>query len=237
MKNICCVLLMLFLAEGTFPLFAQQSLDLEGTDGLGSLSAELPDMEQLRPKWGYGVRLSNLILGKDWGQYLHTSLELGVFVNYNMKRHTVGLENNLSLAKARTDIHLLNCVSGESIDLYEWFASYGYRVVNNTLWRVTPSVGVSLFHLHNLIIEGVEGQNYSIDGYGPSAGLQVEYKYKRILKESSKSASGYKYSERTIGLGFQTKYIVSQPFYDSQFSSLERRKGWAYSLNLSWGIN
>lgn len=239
MKRMCCVLLMLFLAEGSFPLFAQQSLDKEGTDGFGSLSAELPIPEQLRSKWGYGVRLSNLILGEDLGQYLNTRLGLGLFVNYNMKRHAVGLESNLSFARARTEIHLLDCGSGESIELYEWFASYGYRVVNNTLWRVTPSVGASLFHLSNFIIEGARGHNFSIEGYGPSAGLQVEYKYKRIRKESSKSTNGYKYSERTIGLGFQTKYIVSQPFYtvNSQFSSLERRKGWVYSLNLSWGIN
>ena len=239
MKRMCCVLLMLFLAESTFPLFAQQSLDMEGMDDFGSLSAELPDIEQLRSKWGYGVRLSNMSLSKDLGQYLDTRLGLGLFVIYNMKRHTVGLESNLSVAKARTDIPVLYCGPGESIDLNEWIASYGYRVVNNTLWRVTPSVGVSLFHLSNFIIEGVEGHNYSIEGYGPSAGLQVEYKYKRILKESSKSTSGYKYSERTIGLGFQTKYIVSQPFYtvNSQLSSLERRKGWVYSLNLSWGIN
>ena len=229
---------MLVLAEGALPLFAQSTLGLaEKEESIyhDSLSAKLPDIEQLRPRWGFGARFSYLIPGENFGQYLNTRFGIGLLVNYNIKRHVVSLESSFFGAKTRTDIPLLESESGQSLDLSEWFASYGYRVVNKTFWRITPNVGASLFHLNNSLCRN----NYSIDGYGPSAGMQVEYKYKRILKESPKSAKRYNYAERTIGLAFHTSYIISQPYYpvNSQFSYLVRQKGWAYCLSLTWGMN
>lgn len=119
-------------------------------------------------RWGMGVSCGFSGVGGQLHHYFGNGLGMGFYFDMGLKRHFLTLGFAFAGSRCRdTVFHVSNpnedLWTGDRLAVLDLFAAYGFSVVDNARYRVTPFVGY-----------GLVGYFFTPDGdgnsFGPSAG-------------------------------------------------------------------
>ena len=206
-----------------------ERLTHETLASLDSTAAILPDVRNWKAPWTISLHPLYLIPTGEARTYIRPSVAIGITFDKWIKRHWFSLEGNLYSGKSLAAYPEGNWAKGQSYNLTNWRATYGYSVINSNYWQLTPRIGAATFGISPLAADKYKARANVVLGdihtAGPSVGLQAEYKYRRRLQLFPPAGDGCRYSESTIGVCFDATRTFSKSQPD----------GWYYSVALVWG--
>ncbi|MBR3021584.1 MAG: hypothetical protein IKH59_04370 [Bacteroidaceae bacterium] len=159
-------------------------------------------------------------------QYTTPFVGIGLTFEKWFRRHLLGIEGYTSLfARARGAFPDSGWEPKQGLGFNNYGLYYGYGLVDTDYLRVTPYAGASYTSIGPRDKSSYKDTTIDygrISGFGPSAGLQIEYKTRRVLTMYPEEC---KYSENTVCLRLSATRLVSHVSPD----------GWLYGLTVSMG--